>query len=639
MTHRQAQSQDAWQRCLTPLVTAVALIMIAYHIMIVWHPLFGELMNQNTHLGFCLVLLFLHWARLAKSAGWRAMLLAGAAFSLFLVLYMAVEYERLDMEAGFPEPRDVAVGVALILIVIISTWKSFGSIFPVLVLMAIAYALWGQYVPGVLSHPPLEFGYIVSNLSVGFQGIYGMLMNVSVNVLFLLVIFGSIFEVTGVTKFFMEFGAFLSRHLRGGAGQTAVFSSSFVGMANGVAVANVAITGSYTIPVMKKSGFSGAQAAAIEAMASTGGQLTPPIMGIAVFIMANFLGTTYADLMGKALLPAIAYYAIAVTGVMLIAAREGIPLSKAKLNRRVLAQGAPVFLLPMTVLTVVLMLRYSAGNAAFWSIVTLLAVSFARPATRPDLKVLLHNLVKGAILGATFGAAVGCIGILVKCMTFTGLATKFSLLITGLAGSALLPALIMTMILSILLSSSTPTVIAYVVVAFLAAPVLTELGVAKTVSHLFVFYFAIMAAVTPPVAGAAMVGSQLAGAGYIRSSWESFKLVGPFFLLPYFLVNNPVIIAQSQPWPQAVMGLTALVIAMGSLMCFAQRYCLTHIGRLEGLGFLAAAVLASLYGIYGQVPMLAASLAVSTILLVMQWRKRRSIQPGALSRRRSRSID
>ncbi len=628
-------AQSSWHKVLSRLVTGVALLMIAYHVLIVWYPLFGELMNQNTHLGFCLVLLFLHWARGARGQAGRAACLAGAGLGLILVIYMALNYERLDMEAGFPEPRDVLVGVGLIFIVLLATWRSFGATFPVLVLLAMAYAFWGQYLPGVMRHPPLEFGYIISNLSVGFQGIYGMLLNVSVNILFLLVIFGSIFAATGVTRFFMEFGAFLGRHLRGGAGLTAVFSSSFVGMANGVAVANVAITGSYTIPVMKKSGFSPAQAAAIEAMASTGGQLTPPIMGIAVFIMANFLGTSYADLMGKALLPAIAYYALAVAGVMLIASREAIPRPQVSFDRKVLLGGAPVFLVPMTVLTVVLMLHYSVANAAFWGIASLLAVSYARPSTRPAPAQLLQGLVSGAVLGATFGAAVGCIGILVKCMTFTGLATKLSLLITSLAGAALLPTLVMTMLLSILLSSSTPTVIAYVVVAFLAAPIITDLGVSRTVAHLFVFYFAIMAAVTPPVAGAAMVGSQLAGARYLKASWESFKLVGPFFLLPYFLVHNPVIMSQSQPWPQAVMALVALVLAMGTLLCFAQRYCLTHLGRWESLGFLAAAILATGYGLYGQAILFAASLLLSALVLAGQWRKRRARQPPRPERRQT----
>ncbi|MFW6428248.1 MAG: TRAP transporter permease [Desulfosalsimonas sp.] len=603
-------------------VLVVALLMVLYHLVIVWHPFFGEMMNQNAHLGFCLVLVLLSMAHSARNNWSQIGALGGAVLSLGLIIYMGVEYERLDMYAGFPEPRDVAVGVALIGLVLFLTWKNFGAIFPILVLTGIAYALWGHHLPGIMHHPPLEFGYIVSNLSVGFQGIYGMLLNVSANVLFLLVIFGSIFQATGITRFFMEFGQLISRHVSGGAGQTAVFSSSFVGMVNGVAAANVAITGSYTIPVMKQSGFSGEEAAAIEAMASTGGQLTPPIMGIAVFIMANLLGISYVELMGKALVPAVSYYIIAVLGVMLIAARRGIPLATAPVDLGILRQNAPLFLVPMGVLIFLLFRHHTVANAAFWGITSLLAISFLRRATRPDLRLLLQNLIGGARLAATFGLAVACIGILVKCMTFTGLATKLSLLITTIAGQSLLPTLVMTMILSILLSSSTPTVIAYVVVAFLAAPILTEMGVDRIVSHFFVFYFAILAAVTPPVAGAAIVGSQLAQASYMKSSWESFKLVGPFFILPYFIVKNPVILSGAQAPATAIMALISLVIAMGGLMCCAQGYCFARLGSLQRTMFAGAALMAVFYGLYHEVFFFFGALLLACGLMAQQWRQK-----------------
>ncbi len=632
MTQSPTPNSSSVDKLLSKTLLLAALLMILYHLAIVWHPFFGELMNQNTHLGFCLVIVLLNIIRNRRSGFKRLFYLTATALALGLVIYMAVEYERLDMYAGFPEQRDIVVGVALLALVIGLTWINFGAIFPILVLIGIAYALWGHHLPGVMHHPPLEFGYIVSNLSVGFQGIYGMLLSVSVNILFLLVIFGSIFQATGITSFFMAFGQLLSRHIRGGAGQTAVFSSSFVGMVNGVAAANVAITGSYTIPVMKQSGFSGEEAAAIEAMSSTGGQLTPPIMGIAVFIMANLLGLSYADLMGKALLPAVAFYAIAVLGVMLIAARRGIPLSTAAVDRRELRRGAPVFLVPMGVLTLLLFRHHTVGSAAFWSIATLLAVSYARSDTRPKGQLLLQNLVNGAALGATFGLAVACIGILVKCMTFTGLATKLSLLITAVAGQSLLPTLFMTMILSILLSSSTPTVIAYVVVAFLAAPILTDMGVDRVVAHLFVFYFAILAAVTPPVAGAAIVGSQLAESSYMKSSWESFKLVGPFYILPYFIINNPVITSGAQAPGPAAMALVSLVIAMGGILCCAQGYCLSRLGTGQRIFFAAAAVLATLYGLYHEVYFFLGAVLLATGLMILQWQhRRRTVQTIAVS--------
>jgi len=606
------------------IIGAVALIMIAYHLIIVWYPIVGQLMNQNNHLGFCMVLTFLIWAKNTRTTWKKIIFLLFIPVSLALVAYMAVNYKRLDMFAGWPEPMDVVIGVTMITLVIWQTWKNFGAIFPVLVLIAIAYALWGHLIPGVLSHPPFEFGYVVSNLSVGFRGIYGMLLNTSVNMLFQLLIFGAIFEATGVTRFFLEFGKLISRHILGGAGHTATFSSSFVGMVNGAAAANVALTGAYTIPMMKNSGFKGETAAGIEAMASTGGQLTPPIMGIAVFIMASFLGVGYGDLMFKAAIPAFAYYVIAVVGVVLIAYREKIPKGKEIADKKILTAGAPVFIIPIAVLTTTLVLHYSAGYAAFWGILTLLIVSSLQKATRPGLKILIQNLISGASMAAAFGMAVACIGMLIKSMTFTGAATKLSLVIDIVSSGHLFPALVLTMLLSILLSSSTPTVIAYIVVAFVAAPILVDMGLSKLTAHFFVFYYAVLAAVTPPIAGAAIVGSQIANTKYMKTSWEAFKLVGPFFLVPYFVINNPIIFGDSQPFVPAIMAIMALVMALGGMICFCQKYCFTDNNFKEQLLFLSISLSATWYGYSRQTLFFIVPLLITPAVLAFQWRRKNS---------------
>ncbi|MFH2132422.1 MAG: TRAP transporter fused permease subunit [bacterium] len=629
MDKTSATPQHWLDRILGGLIPVIALAMIAFHLIIVWYPLFGGMINQTVHLGFCLVLVLLYWARNAEKTELKAIFWMGAFLSLVLIAYLIIHYERLDMEAGFPEPLDIAVGIALIGIVIASTWRSFGAVFPVLVLSAMGYAFLGDRIPGVMGHPPFEFGFIISSLSVGFQGIFGMLLEVSVSMLFLLVIFGSIFEATGVTRFFMEFGKLLSLYLPGGSGHMAVFSSSFVGMVNGAAGANVAITGSYTIPVMKKAGFRAETAGGIEAMASTGGQLTPPIMGIAVFVMAGFLGVSYADLMFKAIIPALAYYLVAIAGVILIAYRENIPRGTEKPEGRLLANGLPLFLIPIGVLTVIMVNHYSAGYAAFWSILTLLAISYVRPGTRPKINILLRNLVSGAIMASSFGIAIGCIGMLIKSLTFTGAATKLSLVV-GMVSSGNLPLLlVLIMGLSIVLSSSTPTVIAYIIVAFVAAPVLIETGIPPVTAHFFVFYFAILAAVTPPVAGAAMVGCKIAGAGYMKTSWESFKLVGPFYFLPYFIIRNPIILTESQPFVSGTLALVALIVCLSAMIFFFQGFCLTRVNTVERLGFLATALMTTAYGIGAPVVFLLLALVLMVTLLVFQWfkmnRKRKGV--------------
>lgn len=602
-------------------VIVIVLAMVAYHMLIVLKPMFGSQINQNNHLGFCLVLLFLHWAITDDRRWMKIIYLMCIPLSLGLLTFMAVENMRLMMEAGFPEQRDIIVGVLLITLVMAGTWKAFGPIFPVMVMIALAYTLWGHFIPGVLNHPKFEFGYVVSNLSVGFQGIYGMLLDASVNLLFLLIIFGSIFEATGVTAFFMELGKWLGRNLIGGAGQTAVFSSSFVGMVNGAAAANVAITGSYTIPVMKKAGFRSETAAAIEAMASTGGQLTPPIMGIAVFIMASFIGVSYGELMFKAVLPAVFYYALAVFGVITIAAREKIPMGTEQMDKRIFWAGVPVFFVPMGVLTTMLILHFSIGYSAFFGIITILVISMLRKITRPTLDVLIRNLVTGSIMAASIGLACGCIGIFIKSLTLSGGMTKLALFVSGISGGYLLPTLVLTMLLSILLSSSMPTVIAYIVVAFVSAPILKDLGLSQQVAHFFVFYFAILAAVTPPIAGAAMVGSQIAGASYMKVSWESFKLVGPFFILPYFIIKNPIVFMEYQPPVQAITVLIAMIIAMGAMMCLFQGYCFRPTGRVEKLFLTAASFCAVFYGLYHHLTLFVGAVVLAVAFLVVQRRK------------------
>ena len=602
-------------------VIAVVLSMVAYHIIIVWKPLFGSQINQNNHLGFCLVLLFLHWAITDDRRWVKIIYLMCIPLSLGLLTFMAAENMRLMMEAGFPEQKDIIVGVLLITLVMAGTWKAFGPIFPVMVMVALAYTIWGHRIPGVLNHPKFEFGYVVSNLSSGFQGIYGMLLDASVNLLFLLIIFGSIFEATGVTAFFMELGKWLGRNLVGGAGQTAVFSSSFVGMVNGAAAANVAITGSYTIPVMKKAGFRSETAAAIEAMASTGGQLTPPIMGIAVFIMASFIGVSYGELMFKAVLPAVFYYALAVFGVIIIAAREKIPMGTELMDKRIFWAGLPVFVIPMGVLTTMLVLHFSIGYSALFGIITILVISMLRRITRPTLTVLIRNLVTGAIMAASIGIACGCIGIFIKSLTLSGGMTKLALLVGDISGGYLLPTLLLTMLLSILLSSSMPTVIAYMVVAFVSAPILKDLGLSQQVAHFFVFYFAILAAVTPPIAGAAMVGSQIAGSKYMKVSWESFKLVGPFFMLPYFTIRNPIVFMEYQPPVQAISVLIAMIIALGAMMCLFQGYCFRPTGRMEKLFLMAAAFCAVFYGLYHHLTLFVGAAVLAAAFLVVQKRK------------------
>lgn len=612
------------EKLLKPVIMTVALLMISYHLMAIWFPIFNPILHQNIHLGFCFVLLLLTAIRsLSGRSIYRVLLVMAMVTAVASVIFVHVHYERLSMWAGFPEPVDVVIGVFMVVLVMFLTWKDWGYIFPTLVLISMTYAFWGHHITGMLGHPHLEFKLILSNLGIGLDGIYGMMLNASANLIFLFIIFGSLFQVVGIDKFFIELGSYFGGYVRGGSAQTAIVSSSFVGMCTGSAPANVALTGSYTIPLMKKTGFKGVHAAAIEAAASSGGQLTPPIMGVAVFIMAGFLGVSYGSLMITALIPAIFYYAIIIAGSLLIASRYNVPKLKKNIDKALLLKNGPVFIIPMGILTCLLILHYSPGYSAFFAILAMLFIAMLRRETRPSLKPLLQGLVKGAVAGASIGIACASIGMFMKMLSVTGAASKLAALSQTLAGGNLILGLIYAMGLSIILGCAMPIVVAYVVCAIVVSPVLVDMGLPQMTAHFFVFYFAVLSAVTPPVAAAAMVGSKIAESDYVKTGFESLKLILPFFIVPFFLTANPIVMGRAQPLFSGVAAIVALIVACGSIMVFAQGYFLMVVKKMERMGYLFVAFLATAYGLYGLWSAFFVSIVLFTVLCMHQFKKNR----------------
>jgi len=604
-------------RWLQYTISVVARIMITFHLISIWYPIFSPILYQNAHISFAFVIAFLAAVQQSNSR-FRYLYLFGIILGLGATVFVHVEVDRLDMYAGFPEGADVVVGLILVALVVYLTFKIWGGIFPTLLGISVLYGLFGHLIPGALGHGHMAPDLILSNLGIGLTGIYGMMLNSSANLIFLFIIFGSVFEAVRIDKFFLEIGNFLGKHLRGGAAQTAVFSSSFVGMCTGAAAANVALTGSYTIPLMKKTGFKSEYAGAIEAVASTGGQLTPPVMGVAIFLMASFLGVGYGELMLKALIPAVFFYLFIFFGVIIIATREKIPMLTTKIDRTRVIRGAPSFVLPMGLVTVLLVMRYTPAYAAAVGLGVLLVVSLLQKQTRPTLSGLIAGFSKGAIMGAGIAVACACIGMFMVMLTTTGAGPKLAGMIQVLAGGNLVIALVLTMMLSILLGCAMPTPVAYVITALVVAPALVDMGLDMTTAHFFVFYFAILSAVTPPVAGASVVGSKLAETGYMVTGWESLKLVLPFFILPYFLARNQIILLQGQPFLDAAGAFTGLLLAGFGLMVFAQGFFLNRVRILERILFLVAVFLAAAYGQYGSGLALITALILTMVLVGRQ---------------------
>ncbi|UYV37380.1 TRAP transporter fused permease subunit [Rhodobacteraceae bacterium D3-12] len=539
------------------LLMALALAMTVFQLIASQTPILPSVLVQNTHLGVALQLVLLGSAIETSSRLQRFWLLLVALVALGCTLYVQINYDALIVNQGFPGRLDVLVGIALIFAVLETARQRWGMALPLIALVAVAYNLWGYMLPTSAAASRIPFDTVISNLSIGlYSGLYGQFMAISANFIFLFMVFGGLLQSLDGNRAFIEIGKAVSRAFPGGAGLSAVISSSLMGTVTGAAVANVAITGSYTIPIMKREGYDPATAGAIEAAASTGGQLVPPVMGSVAFIMAAVLSVTYFEVVVAAIIPATLFYLALLASVYFKSRRLGIVRQTVAPDLQVLIRFLPIFVIPTGVLVYFLVNLYSVSFAGFWAIVTLAATRLAmvfidlawmRPA-RPfytlalDLRTftlkLLDGMVEGAKMGAGIAVIIGAIGLLAESVTATGAAVPLGSAIDFLSGGSMFVALILTAVMCILLGAGIPTVGAYVLVSAIAGPILTESGVDIFSANFFILYFAVMSAVTPPVAAAALAASAIARAPYFRTAWEATRLCIMLYVLPFLLVYN-----------------------------------------------------------------------------------------------------
>jgi TRAP transporter 4TM/12TM fusion protein len=624
MTHND--DQGIGTKIIKVCLAAVSLIMVAYHSIYLFYPMGNALLHQNIHLAMALVLVSLY-AMLNTQKRWiRAVNFMMLVASVAVTVFMHIEYERLQMFAGFPEGMDVVVGVTLVLLVSWYTYTNWGLVFPILAGASALYAFFGHHLDGVLGHPYLEAPLVLSNMGIGFEGIYGMMLNVSANTIFFFVIFGAIFEAVGITSFFRELGKLVGGKIRGGAAVGSATASSLLGMCSGGSVMNVALAGSFTIPMMKEAGFKPEIAGGIESCASTGGGLTPPVMGVAIFIMASFLNMTYAELVPAAVLPAVAFYFGLYLSLYLVINREQIPKIVLPYNKKAIIAGTPVFIIPIVLLTYLLLQRYSPAFAAFLTLVSIVVVSLFSKITRPTPKALVEGLTKGAVTMATLALVLAMIGIFVTMINMTNAGPKLSELIRLFSGGSIHMALFLTMILCIVLGCALPAAVAYMVVALVVAPGMQDLGMPMVATHLFCFYFSFVSSVTPPIAGAAMVAAKIAEASFMKTSWEAFKFTLPFFVVPYFAVFNPVVLMQAQPFSEAALALISLLIACAGIAIATWDYLWGKLSLVQRLGFLLATALAFGSGVTASQPAGFAAIAIFFVLIVIRWRGRENAQ-------------
>ena len=536
------------------IISIIAISMSAFQFYTGGFGLWLALKQRALHLAFALALIFLLYPSTKKGIDSEKdkipffdiiLAIVGAATSLYLIIY----YKELVFRAGLPSTIDLIMGGITILLVLEATRRAIGPELPIVVIVFLLYAYFGPYMPGYFAHRGYSLERIIEHLYMQTEGIYGIPLGVSSSFVFLFILFGAVLNKTGMGKFFIDLSMALAGHTTGGPAKVAVIASGFMGSVSGSSVANVVTTGSFTIPLMKSIGYKKDFAGAVEAAASTGGQIMPPVMGAAAFVMSEMLEIPYIRIAAAAVIPAILYYAAVMMMVHLEACKnnlKGLPKDRLPQVRQVLREKGHL-ILPLLGLVYLLVRGYTPLFSAFWAIVLSFAASMVKKETRLDLKNFLGAFEDGAKGALGVASACACAGMVVGVTTLTGFGLKIASGIVALGGGKVLPTLFFTMIASIILGMGLPTTAKYIILAIMAAPALIQLDILPLAAHMFILYFGIIADLTPPVAVAAYAGAGIAGGNTMRTGFNAVKLALAGFLIPYVFAINPALMGVQGP--------------------------------------------------------------------------------------------
>jgi TRAP transporter 4TM/12TM fusion protein len=579
------------------VVGVVAVVMSLYHIYARLTPAAPDsLILRILTLAFSLVLSFLLFQARPGATPSRIpwIDLGFAAASLVVVGYLILRYKYVTERMPTADPLSVAdmliAGVATAL-VLEATRRSIGPSLPIVALCFIAYGLAGPWLPGVLHHKGLTVEVLLDQTYFTTEGIFGTAIGVAGSYVILFVIFGAFLEKSGAGEFFMQFANALAGGQRGGPGKVSVVSSSLFGTISGSAVANVMVDGWLTIPMMKRTGFKPEAAAAIESVASTGGQIMPPVMGAASFVMAEYLGVPYTWVMLAAVIPALFYYGALFASIhfnAINAGLRGIPRAELPDLRVVLWQRGHL-LVPLVIIFVLLVQGYTATYAALVSTGVTWVLSWLRPETRVGLRKGILALRDGAEQTVGVAMATASAGIVIGIILQTGLAIRFTGFLVDKSGGILFVALLITMVAAIILGMGMPTTPAYIMLAALLIPAVMKLGVPPMAAHMFGFYFACLSAVTPPVALAVYAAASISKCSLWGAGWQAVKFAAAGFIVPFFFVYSPALLFDG-PWTGILQAVVTGTIGVVALAAALEGYFIRPATWIERGLFLAAAL-------------------------------------------------
>ncbi|MBT2688297.1 TRAP transporter permease [Bacillus sp. ISL-47] len=565
--------------------------LLSFSLFHLYTGVFGMLtaqLQRSIHLGFALALIFLLFPARKKDRGrkhkvaWYDVILA--ILGIVVGSYWPLFIDEIVMRAGRLTEIDFYVGLLAVLLVLEATRRAVGLPITIIAVIFLAYAMYGPYMPAFLAHRGLDLERLVQTMFFTTEGILGTPLGVSATFIFLFLLFGSFLVKTGVGQYFNDLAVSIAGKRTGGPAKVAIFSSALQGTISGSSVANVVTSGSFTIPMMKKLGYKKEFAGAVEATASTGGQIMPPIMGAAAFLMVEFIGggITYWDIAKAAAIPALLYFA----GVWIMTDFEAKRVGLRGLNDDEMPNRKEVLkkiylLLPILAVIVLLMSGMSVIRAALWSIVITIAVSMIRKDTRINFRDAIDALVDGARTALGVAAATAAAGIIVGVVVKTGLGLKMANGLLDLSGGLLIPTLMLTMVAAIILGMGSPTTANYVITSTIAAPAIILLGVPDLSAHLFVFYFGIVADITPPVALAAFAAAGVSGGDPIKTGVNASKLAIGAFIIPYMFVLSPELLMINTTWYYLIWVVFTALAGMMAIGAGVIGYWLRKLNPLE----------------------------------------------------------
>ncbi|MDP3286555.1 MAG: TRAP transporter permease [Desulfobacterales bacterium] len=577
--------------------TVIALFFSLFQLFTAYAGAFPDLIQRSIHMAFAIVLGFLMYSATGKSPKNRpsAVDVLSMALGLSVCVYAALNYDRIMMNPGISNRWDLVLGVIATILVLEVTRRILSWILPAIALATIAYAFSGPYLPDALAHRGFSIDYILETLYMSTSGLWGTVTGVSATVVAGFLIFGSILYYTGGGEIFVDLAKAIAGRSYGGPAKVSCISSALFGTISGSAVANVVVDGVFNIPLMKRLKYKPEFAAAVEATASTGGQLVPPVMGAGAFIMAELTSTPYLKIALAATIPAILYYVGLASSVHFEARKSGlerIPKELIPTFGRTLPKSAPLFV-PIAFLIYLLVQGHDPTTSVFWATAISVGLYFITARSFDRLKERIRNLVSALEAGAKAMILVACLcacaQIVIGMFNLAGLGIRISEAVIGLSAGSKFLGLFFTMIVCIVLGMGLPTTAAYVLAASVTGPALIKLGLSPVSAHLFVFYFAIMSAITPPVCAAVFAATAIAGSNWLKTGWLAVRMGLGGFVAPFLFAYRPPLLFVGPPlgiiWNSLVSGLGVMAMA-GVAMGYFGGKCKWYESVFLGIGAL-----------------------------------------------------